>query len=341
MQHIKRTSLLFILLVAFAGRSFAQSDAGAARKKMVDSIKMVYLTQAAIRQPLLRQGSVSLDVLGNGNVEAKSNGQTAYKGKAEITRLKTNFTLPLYEWGKNSITTTVNYVQQHFSSTQDDSPQAAVPNLSFNKSTLAGTVSFLRVDSIFGRPVIYSASITGLTNELSSIRKMSYIGGMLFPLKRTANTTMMVGGIVLIDRYAPIPFSPYFSYWHRFEGSKMELTVDLPSNLGLRKPLSDRSWVSLGTSLEQNFTFFNAGEYGFQNNVTQSTSDLKTGISLEHLFGKKLMVGIRGGAMTNLSNRSYLPNESYKNYFISTKTSTVPFFNVSVSLLPFLKSVIK
>lgn len=338
---MKRIPLLFILLFILHNLSFAQSGSMAIKKKMMDSIKMVYLTDAAIRQPLLRQASVAVDVMGNANVDAKLNGQSIYKGKAEITRIRTNFTLPVYQWGKNSLSATVYYVRQHFKAEQDNSPQQAVPDLNFNKSTITGTVSFLRVDSIFGRPVIYSASITGLTNEASSIRRTTYIGGMLFPIKRTPNTVIMAGAIVLVDNYSPLPVSPYFSYWHKFDDSKLELTIDLPSLVGIRKPLSKNSWVTFGTSLEQNFTFYNAGELSFQRDVTQSTSDLKTGLSFEHLFGKKLMVGIRGGAMTNLSNRSYLPGDSYKNYFINTKTGTAPFFNVSVSLLPFLKNLIK
>ena len=337
---MKRTSLLFILLVTFINISFAQSDDKSIKKKMVDSIKMAYLTEASIRQPLLRQGNISFDVVGNANVESKFNGNTIYSGKVNLTRLRSNFNIPIVQWGKNSIVGTVTFVQQHFNAEQDDNPsQPRVPDLSLNKVTVAGTVSYSRVDSLFGRQVIYSGSISGITDDATTIRRVTYIGTILFPIKRTANTSVMVGLAGFIDRYSTIPVIPIITYWHRFE-SKLELTLD-PSAFSLRKPLSKNSWVTLGTGIEQNFTFYGAGEFSFPTDAIQSTLDLKSGLSFEHLFGKKLMIGIRGGAMTNLNSRFYRPGESGNDYFIKNKNGTAPFVNVSVSLLPFLKSIIR
>ncbi len=74
-------------------------------------------------------------------------------------------------------------------------------------------------------------------------------------------------------------------------------------------------------------------------NLTHNMLDLRTSASVEHMLGKKLVVGVRGGLVSNLSSRIQRDNADMNDYLVKMKSGTVPFVNLSLSFLPFLKSI--
>lgn len=334
-KKILFTIALSILVTA----AFSQTAKEIAIKKATDSIQAFYINEAAMRYPLLRQAAVSTEFTGNANVKSELNGNNFYEGKVKITKVRSHFNLPIAQIGKNTFNGSVSILQQHFDMSGGTSTNPALPalNNSFNKSSVGLSASFFRADSLFNRPVYYSASISGFTDEASSIKRVTYTGAVIFPLKRTPNTTLSLGLIALIDPSSPIPASIYISYWHKFAESKLELIADLPTRLALRKQLSARSWITLGSELGGSSLFFDFKNTILPADAMYTTLEIKSGSTFEYRVTKKLILGLSGGILSTATSRFFERNEKPNDYFIKNKIGSVPYMNFSVSFLPFAK----
>jgi hypothetical protein len=337
---MKQISLISISLLLFISRSFSQTAKEAMTKKMADSIKMVYLNAAAIHYPILRQASVSTDIMGGGDITGKLNGNDLFKAKAQLTRIRASFNLPIAQWGKNSLTANISYLHQHIDLSQVTSYNSQIPvyNSAINTTTVGLTASYTRMDSLFNHPVIYSASITGLTDELSRVRSINEIVGINIPFKRTATTSFSAGLYYINNPMSPTHVLPFFSYWHQFQTDNIQLFIDLPTRVLLKKQLSAKSWVSFGTELggSQSFLTLNPP---LPHDAVSSTLEIKVGPAFEYLLTKKIILGVSGGMSSTLSSRVFKKGDSPSDYFINSSNGTVPYINFSISVLPFLKAI--
>ena len=255
-----------------------------------------------------------------------------------MDRLKANFNVPISSWGKNSINGSVNYLRQHLAFAENPTNATSLPSADYTRSTIGISAVFSRRDSLFKRPVMYSAGISAFTNELSSIRRISYTGTIIFPLKQTANTITNVGVLLIVSPNSTIPVL-YFGYWHKFTNSPLELNIDLPSNVALRMPFSSKAWATVGTAIDPSLTFLTYETPTSSIDLVHNVLDLKTSLSIEHIIGKKMIFGVRGGVINNITSRVQKNTAKMKDYLIDNKSSAVPFVNFSISFLPFLKSV--
>lgn len=326
-------TFLFLLCTFCSAQTISQVS----RRLSEDSVRTGMMEQAAIRNPVLRQLNISTDIIGNGNITSNVNGSPAFKGKANTVRTSAIFNIPLKSWGKNSVSASVSYFQQRLKVTdvQSFSPNLSNEDLDFNRSTIGLTASFLRRDSLFGRPVFYSASISGLTNDANSIKKISYLGTAIFPLKQTATTRYSLGLVVNIDPSLNVPAFLLFTYWHRFKND-LELNLSLPSKVELRKGISDKLWMTAGTSLSGSVAFLQLDRPNIPHDVNYTTLDLKNGIGAEYRIGKRFIFGLSGGLLVPISARAFERNQSSKDYFLNNKLSTTPYVNFGFSILPFL-----
>jgi hypothetical protein len=335
----KLQAILFLLSI---GKLSAQTDRAAMNKKMADSMRLAYLSAAAIRYPILRQAFVSSDLMGAVDLSGKLNGNILFKAKAQLNRTRTNFNLPLVQWGKNTLTISVSYLNQRTGLEQVAGYDTEVPvrNSTINTATLGLSASYTRVDSLFHHAVIYSATVTGLTNELSAIRRVNEIAGVNIPIVRTATTAFSVGLYYINDPTIPTHVLPFVSYWHAFQTEKIQFFADLPYRISLKKQLSERSWISVGTELSGSESFLSL-ENGLPQNAISSTLECKTGPTFEHLLGKKIILGISGGLFSTLSSRIFRQGGTPADYFMNSSSNSTSFINVSISFLPFLKAVNK
>ena len=315
----------------------AQTVSEVSKTLAQDSIKKSYLQQAAIKNPVLRQVNISTDIITKSDITSNLNGNPLFKGKASTIRTAAIFSIPVKSWGKNSISTTVSYFQQNLKVTDVQSFQPGLSNddLKFNKSTVGLTASFQRGDSLFNRPVYYSASISGLTNDASSIKKISYLAMAIFPLKQTATTRYSLGLVINIDPSLNVPAFVLFNYWHKFNNN-LELNVSMPSRIELRKEFSDKLWATAGTSLSGSIAFFQMDRPNIPKDNNYTTMDLKNGAGVEYRLGKKIIVGANGGILVPVSARAFERNQSSGDYFLKNKLGATPYMNFTFSILPFL-----
>ena len=330
--------LIPITLLTFSSTfCAAQTVSEVSRSLAEDSVKRSRLEQAAIKNPVLRQINISTDIISKSNITSNLNGNPLFKGKASTVRTTAIFNIPIKSWGKNSFSTTVSYFQQRLKVTDVQSFQASLSNddLNFNKSTVGLTASFQRRDSLFNRPVYYSASISGLTNEASSIKKISYLAMAIFPLKQTATTRYSLGLVINIDPSLNVPAFVLFNYWHKFNNN-LELNISMPSKVELRKEFSERLWATAGTSLSGSIAFFKIDQPNIPKDNNYTTMDLKNGAGVEYRLGKRIIIGANGGILVPVSARAFERNESSGDYFLKNKLGTTPYMNFTFSILPFL-----
>ncbi len=327
----------FILSTSFSS-VFSQTQREIAIKHMTDSIKRTMFEQAALRNPILRQVNISTDIISGGEINSKLYDNPLFKGKINTVRTMAIFNVPVKSWGKNSVSASVSYFQQHLQITDVESYNSGLSNedIVFNKSTVGLTASFQRIDSLFGRPVFYMASVSGVSNDVSSVKKLSYLGTVLFPLKQTAITRYSLGVVINIDPSLKVPAFVLFTYWHKFKND-LELNFNLPSQVGLRKGISDKLWTTLGTSLSGSQAFFSLDQPNLPHDANYTTIDLKSGLGAEYRLGKKFIVGVNGGVLTPLSSRAFDRTKTSSEYFLSNKMKNVPYVNFSLSVLPFLR----
>ena len=329
---------LFLLTV---GGSFAQTVSETTTKKAADSSKMANLGAAAINYPMLRQVAISTDIMSGRDITAKFNGSPLFKAKTQLTRIGANFNLPVAQWGKNSITANISYLHERNDLSQVESynPQIPVRNSAINTTTIGFTASYMRIDTLFNHQVIYSASITGLTDELSRVRSASEILGINVPFTRTATTSFSAGLYYINNPTSPTHIIPFISYWHKFEIGNIQLFADFPSRVILKKQLSPKSWVSFGSELGGSQSFLTLNQ-PFPHNSISSTMEIKTRAGFEYLVSKKILFGVNGGMSSTLSSRVFKQGDKQSDYFIKSSGGTVPYISFSISFLPFLKTIV-
>ena len=335
---MKIINLCTVLLATTAGVSHAQTNADAYRKHMADSIKRVSMTEAAIRNPTLRQVVVSTDVIAPTNIKSELHGNKLFDAKLSQVRTTAIFTVPITSWGKNSISTTLSAFQQRFHLSEVTPHQTGLGDLegrTINKLTVGFSGSFTRIDSLFGRQIVYLASVSGLTGESSSVQKMSYLGALIFTFKQTPKTRLNLGLLINIDPSVNVPVIPIITYWHKFEND-LELNVNLPREIALRKTISPKLWVNFGTSLAGSIAFFKHNRPDFPEDGNYSTLELKTGPGMEYRFERKFIFGVNAGAITAVQAREFKVGDNANNHFLNNRITTAPYVNFTFSVLPFL-----
>lgn len=334
---MKLSTVCLLMLTLTTKVILAQSREEMFRKKMIDSIKRVYLIEAAIRNPALRRVNISTDYVFRGKVSSKLYGNDLAEAEQAQIRTAVLVTLPVAKWKKNSLSATFSFFNQNYNV---DHIKAFVPattdvpsSATGNKAAAGLSVSYQRIDSLFGKTVIYMASASALTGKLGEIHQYSIMGGAMLMLKQTPTSSLALGMIINYDPSNDIPVAPVFLYWRKLRAD-LELNINLPQQLKLRKTLSPNCWAGFGTSLSGSAAFFNNSYQGIPPKITYSSLELKTGPGLEFRFARYLMLGVNAGILTPMMSRFYERYESSNDYFIKNKISATPFANVTVSLLP-------
>ncbi|RZJ91239.1 MAG: hypothetical protein EOO20_05695 [Chryseobacterium sp.] len=330
-----RNSIITIFaLCLIASQCFGQTT------KNRDSVQFARLTEAAIKNSILRQGAFSTEIVGSTTIDAKSNDNTLFKGKISMTRYRANFNLPMFQFGKNTIALSFAYLQQQIKINEVESfnPQLQVGDMTIDRKTITGTLSLVRVDSLFSKPVIYTANISALSSK-RSIQQVNFLGSVTFVMKRTPTTSLSLGAIIILDPSSPLPIVPQIYYSHQFKPGGWQFIVDLPRRALVRKTLSLKSSASFGTELSRTNAFLDVENQFMPKVANYSTLELRTGPTYEYRISKKVMLTLNGGLFTPLS--SGLKDKGSSKSFLTNTNGMSPYVDFSISILPFLKSIIK
>lgn len=336
-----RKIFLLGILALLTLSTFAQSgNEDSARMKM-DSIRNFHLGQAALRYPILRQATVSSDIIFRGAVRSKLYDQDFYQSRLQTNRIRGNFNIPVAKLGKNLISSSVGVLYQQMNLDNSINSPLSGDGKTMDITTLSLQLAVSRSDSLFNRPVIYNVGVTALTNASFSQSRFIVTGLVSFSLRRTATTSLSVGALFAIDPSSPSPVVPFVSYFHRFNALHLELYADFPSRVVVRRPLSPKSALSLGSNLGGNLAFFNINQVSVPQDAMHTVLELKTGILYEYRISPKMVLGMNAGMFSILRSKLLDSKGDASDAFIENKNSSVPYVNLSVSFLPFWKGFVK
>lgn len=316
--------------------AYAQNMFSMASQHPADTLRSEAHEQA-IRFPSLRQAAVTADLFGSGHFDSKLNEQDFVNAKSRNARISTYVTVPISSWNGNVIGASI-YHTENFFDIREANNQLADPKVNtgnMSKSTLGLSLNYSRTDAIFHTPVIYSAVFTGMSDNLKTIRRFNFNGSIAFPLKRTADTYLSLGALVLIDPSAPLPVLPVINYFRKLNSHGLELIVDLPQGAMIKQSLFHNAWIYLGSNYNTYVSFYESGNAALPERFSYNTIELKSGPGFEYLLGKCLILGVRGGINSIVSARAIEKGSRYNDPFIKTTNKSTPSAEFRISFLPF------
>jgi hypothetical protein len=334
MKRILLVSLLLVLSLS----SFAQQNSDEMMNKRMDSIKNAYLDEYALRYPLVRQAGISVETIAGGKMQSKLNGNDFFDARMQFTRVSGHFNVPIAHIKKFSISASVGmfYQRANISDVTIHDERLPVQSMGLDNTTLSASLNITRVDSLFRRPVVYSVRVAQLIDPTTGKTRFSGSGVFSMTLKKTENSTFGVGAFILLDPASPVPFAPYFSYYHKFKKHKLEFILDPPVRVALRKELSPNQHLSLFTNLGGSTVFF---QYNNQILLPKdqifSTLELKSGLLYEQRLTGKMVLGISTGVSAALDQKSRARNDFKNEPFMRGSQVPLPYVNVGVTFLPF------
>jgi hypothetical protein len=293
--------------------------------------------ELAIRYPDLRQFGVSVNHFGYSNFDAKLNDHDFASGKIRTERISAFFNTPAIQWKGNALSASVyyTYTSTALKDIANKLPGQQLAALTADKSTFDLALNFSRSAKIFNRPIIYSLVAKGITDGVNDFRRFNLNGSFNLPLKKTENTTFSVGLLVLIDPSSPIPVEPVINYYHKFASPGIELIVDLPNGINVKKEIAKNAWFKIGSNQRSYTTFYDHHNTFLDGKVSYNTIELKSGATFEYLFAKNMMLTVEGGFNSFLSARLFRDGENYRNASFNSSNKGVGYVNVGLSLLTF------
>lgn len=295
------------------------------------------IKELAIRYPGLRKFGVSFSGFGYSDFDAKLDDRDFASGKIKTERISTFFNTPAIKWKVNSLSAGIYYA---YTSTMlkdisNKLPEAQLTSLTSDKSTFDLSLNYARSGRIFNHPVVYSLVVRGITDGVNSFRRLNLNGSINLPLKKTENTTFSVGLLGLIDPSSPIPVEPIVNYYHKFIPSGLELIVDLPTGINLKKEIAKNAWVSIGSNQRSYTIFYDRHNAFLDGKVSYNTIELKSGVAFELLFMKSIMLTLDGGLNSFLSAKLFKEGENYNKASIMSSNKSAPYVNIGLSLVSF------
>lgn len=332
-----RIKIILLSLVLWSCSIQAQNMFSTASIHPVTDTTSAGKKELAIRYLSLRQFNVGATSSGYSDFTSKLDDKNFASGKIKTERISSFYNTPALRWKSNSLSATINYT---YTSTElkditNELPDEQIMPLTSNKSTIDLALNYSRSDSIFNHPIIYSLVVRGISDNLNSIRRFNFNGSFSLPLRRTANTSFSVGLLVLIDPSSPVPVEPIINYYHKFATSGLELIVDIPTGINLKKQIAKNAWVMIGSNQSSYSIFYDRNNSYLDGKISYNTIELKSGPAFEYLFAKNLMLSVGGGINSYFSSKIFKDGENYNSASIVGDNKTTPYVNVNLSLLSF------
>ena len=293
--------------------------------------------ELAIRYPALRQFGITANSYSYSDFNSKLNDHDFADGKISTQRISAFFNTPALQWNGNSLSATVfyTYTSTKLKEITNNLPDIELQPLTSDKSTIDVALNYSKSARIFNHPVVYSLVARGISGNLNSVRRFNLNGSFVLPLKKTENTSFSAGLLILIDPSSPVPVEPIINYYHKFVSSGLELIVDIPTGINLKKEVIKNGWIILGSNQSSYSTFYNHRNNLLNGKVSYNTIELKSGLGLEYVFSKNIMLSLGGGINSFFSSRLFKDGERYNGASLTSNNTNAPYVNAGISLLSF------
>lgn len=245
--------------------------------------------------------------------------------------------LPFYYTEKFVLTASANY---NFNELEFDGLQNTSETILFEQDGIvsfhnfSGSLSGTYFSQLFGKPVIYNASVIVDGNDKAFERLKGLVGASLI-MKRTERTTITLGAIAFVDPTSQIPFFPTFTYKHNFKNSLWEFDFILPQRLLFRRYFGENSRLSIGSTFGGNGFYVNVNAPDYPDVFEYSQLEINSGLIYEYRLSDYIITSVKGGLTNFISNRLTEKGEPTGDYIYENNQNPTGYFNVGFSIDPF------
>ncbi|MCC9070310.1 hypothetical protein LNQ49_01670 [Flavobacterium sp. F-65] len=289
--------------------------------------------------PITRTFDLQYDQFGPTNYNSKLLGQEDEKGRFDNhNRLKIAVNLPLYKSKSQRFVLTNTFLYKYESYGFGDiynfksNTTHSRPTKDFHY--FAEALSATYVSSLFNKPIIYNATMIVDGNEDNVQRIKGFVTASLV-LKKTANTTITAGLLVIADPSSIVPIAPLFTYNHQFVNSKWEVGIILPKSILFRRELLENGRISFGTEFDSENFYLNIKESQLKGVYEVNSLELKSGITYEYHLDRKIIGTFKTGINNILSTRVTERGERTDKYIYENKQDAQAYFRLGLSYNPF------
>ncbi|GGH12184.1 hypothetical protein FAZ19_09470 [Sphingobacterium alkalisoli] len=335
---------LIILLVMVSISSNAQDISLTDQQSTADSIRAANVEQAALIYPRIRQFSITYEENSFGKITSKSHGNGMFEGNFRSSRAKINFNMPVLQRESNTLVGSLGVIHQFFelSDLKSTESQNQVYDDNIYIPMVSTGLTYIRTQTLFEKSVTLVASGSGIFNPSMDRSQFTFTGMATVPLIKRQNTRLTAGAVVLIDPASPVPVFLVVNYFHKFKEWSMDLMIDLPYRLALRKEMTPKTSLTFFNELEGSNSFFDfdtAIPPLPTQKLTLSSLEIKSGLMAEYRLTKKAVISLSAGANYMVNSKIRQGNSKPNDYFLENKHTPVPFLQVGFSLLPFWKGL--
>lgn len=321
-----RTKIIFVLFVGISLQAIAQEK----EKGMQDFGKSV-----TDKFPVTRTFDVQYEQLGATNFDSKLFGEPLEERKIDNhNRLKFTFNMPFYVSNSKRfiLTSSLRYKYESYDFGKNYNNNSTVP-FSREKEEfhyLAAALSATYKTKLFNKPIIYNATVTVDGNQEEVQRIKGFLSATLV-LKKTANTTITTGALVVLDPSAIIPITPIFTYNHKFKNTKWDVDFILPQRLLFRRNLLENGRISFGTELSSENFYLNLDTAELKGIYELNQLELKSGISYEYHFTPKIIGLFKAGVNNVISTRITQKGDPTTQHIYDQKEDSQVYFRFGIS----------
>lgn len=288
--------------------------------------------------PTTRTFDVQYEQLGATNFDSKLFGEPLEKGRIDNhNRLKFAFNMPFYVSNSKRfvLTSSLRYKYESYDLGQNNNNSDA-PFSSGKEEFhyLATSLSATYKAKLFNKPIIYNATAT-IDGNQENVQRLKGIVSATLVLKRTANTTITVGALAMLDPSSIIPITPLFSYNHKFENSKWDFDFILPQRLLFRRELFENGRIAFGTELNSDNFYLNLDTSQLKGIYELNQLELKSGVTYEHRFTPKIAGLFKAGINNVISTRITERGDRTTKYIYEQNEEAQAYFRFGISYNPF------
>ena len=325
---IKKTLTILVILCAI-GNTLAQKN---------DSIPS--LSPSKI-YPKLRPFILQYQQYGSSDFTTNFKGNPMSKGEGWMHHnFKAFASYPFLIKKKWIFSSTVNYEYFDFQANDIKTTNQSIPvqkKKEFSIHDVTLTLSAMYMDSLWNKPLYITNSVIFDSKNFSSVERVRFMSSAALVLKKTEQTTISAGLVLIVDKTVQIPVIPTFSYSHSFSESPWEVDLLLPSRLYFRRQSGNSGWLTVGAEISGSSYFQSNNNLNFTDTFEHRFNSIAFCGIYEHRINPWLMAGVKAGMNQLLSSKISKKGASSQDYILDSSQNVAPFINFSLSIAPVLK----
>lgn len=289
--------------------------------------------------PTTRIFDVQYEQLTPTNFDSELFGKDFERGRIDQhNRLKVAFNMPFYvsDSKRFILTASLRYKYETYGF---DEINNAITSTAYTREThdfhlFTTAISATYVSSLFKKRVIYNATVSVDGNQ-ENVQRVKGFATATLVLKKTANTTITIGAMAILDPSSIIPLTPLFTYNHKFENSKWDIDFILPQRLLFRREILENGRISVGTELNSESFYLHLNGENLKGIYEMNQLELKSGLTYEYRITPKVITFFKGGVNNVLFSRITERGQRTNRYVYDHKEETQGYFRVGISYNPF------